>query len=158
MIRTTLPLLAALSLAAPALAEGHVTGDADAGADAFSQCQTCHVIADDDGNVLHGKKAKTGPNLFGVFGRQAGVVDGFRYGKSLVEAGEAGLVWDEEQLVAYLQDPKDFLRTYLDDKKARSKMSFKVRKEEDALNLTALLGKYATPSEDDADGDPAATN
>ena len=99
MIRTTLPLLAALLLASPSLAESH-GGDAEAGAEAFSQCQTCHVVVDADGNTLAGKRAKTGPNLYGMVGRQAGTVDGFRYGKSLVEAGEAGLVWDEEKLRA----------------------------------------------------------
>ncbi|MDJ0628110.1 MAG: cytochrome C [Rhodobacter sp.] len=155
MIRTTIPLLAALSLAAPAFAESH-GGDAEAGADAFSQCQTCHVVVDGDGNTLAGKKAKTGPNLYGVVGSQAGTVEGFRYGKSLVAAGEAGLVWDEEQLAVYLQDPKEFLRTYLDDKKARSKMSFKVRKEEDAANLAAFLATFSPDMEEGMAGDDAA--
>jgi cytochrome c len=116
MIRTTVTVLSALMLAAPALAESHAMGDAEAGASVFNQCQTCHVIADEDGNTLAGKNAKTGPNLYQVVGRQAGTVEGFRYGKSLVEAGEAGLVWDEEQLVAYLADPRGYLQTYLDDK------------------------------------------
>ena len=155
MFRTTATLLAALTLAAPALAESH-GGDAEAGAEAFNQCQTCHVVADEDGNILAGKRAKTGPNLYGIVGRQAGTVEGFRYGKSLVEAGEAGLVWDEEQLVAYLQDPKEYLRTYLDDNRARSKMSFKVREEEDAANLAAFLASFGPV--DEGEGEEAATN
>jgi len=155
MIRTTATVLAALTLASPASAESH-GGDAAAGEEAFSQCQTCHVVVDEDGNTLAGKRAKTGPNLYGVVGRQAGVVDGFRYGKSLVEAGEAGLFWDEEQLVAYLQDPKEYLRTYLDDKRARSKMSYKVRSEEDAVNLAAFLATFSPAM--DGDGEAAATN
>lgn len=155
MIRTTATLLAALTLAAPAFAESH-GGDAEAGAEAFSQCQTCHVVADEDGNILAGKRAKTGPNLYGVVGRQAGTIEGFRYGKSLVEAGEAGLVWDEEQLTAYLQDPKDYLQTYLDNKRARSKMSFKVRSEEDAANLAAFLASFSPM--DEGEGEEAATN
>lgn len=130
-------------LAAPVFADGHVSGDAAAGEKAFSQCQSCHVVVDGDGNTLAGKKAKTGPNLYGMFGKQAGSVEGFRYGKSLVAAGEAGLVWDEAQLVAYLADPRAFLQEYLDDDKARSKMSFKVRKEEDALNLAAFMASVS---------------
>ena len=152
MARTTVTILATLALAAPAFAESH-GGDAEAGSDAFSQCQTCHVVVDDDGNTLAGKKAKTGPNLYNIVGQQAGTVEGFRYGKSLIAAGEAGLVWDEEQLIAYLQDPKDYLRTYLDDKKARSKMSFKVRKEEDAINLAAFLASVSPAAMMEGDGD-----
>ena len=147
MIRITAVFLAAACFGAPVFAESHVTGDAGAGADAFRQCQTCHVVVDDDGNTLAGKSAKTGPNLFGIFGRAAGAVEGFRYGKSIVAAGEAGLVWDEEQLVAYMQDPKEFLRAFLDNSKARSKMSFKVRKEEDALNLAAFLATFSPAME-----------
>jgi cytochrome c len=46
----------------------------------------------------------------------------------LVAAGEAGLVWDEAHFLEFVQDPKAFLRTYLDDTKAKSKMSFKLKK------------------------------
>jgi len=125
-------------------------GDAEAGEAAFKQCIACHVVADGDGNVIAGRSAKTGPNLYGMVGRAAGTVEDFRYGKSLVEAGEAGLVWDAEQLVSYLQDPKKFLQTFLDDKKARSKMTFKVRKEEDAQNLAAFLAKHSPAAEEEA--------
>ena len=147
MIRITAVFLAAACFGAPVFAESHATGDAEAGGDAFRQCQTCHVVVDGDGNTLAGKSAKTGPNLFGVVGRTAGALEGFRYGKSIVAAGEAGLVWDEEQLVAYMQDPKVFIRGFLDDSKARSKMSFKVRKEEDALNLAAFLATFSPAME-----------
>lgn len=131
-----------------ALAFGAMTlpvhaGDPEAGATAFSQCQTCHVVANDAGEVLAGRNAKTGPNLYGVVGRAAGGVDGFRYGASLVEAGEKGLVWDEETLVAYLQDPADFLKTTLDSNRARSQMSFRVRDEETARNLYAFLATFS---------------
>jgi cytochrome c len=73
-------------------------------------------------------------------GATAGAVPGYRYGKSLVKAGaEQGLIWTEETFSAYVQNPKDFLKEFLDDKKARAKMSFKVRKEEDARNIYAYL-------------------
>ena len=68
------------------------------------------------------------------------MVEGYRYGKSIVAAGAGnGLVWTEATFVAYVQDPKGFLRTYLNDKKARAKMSYKVRNEEDAHNIYAYL-------------------
>ncbi|MGI9389356.1 MAG: c-type cytochrome [Boseongicola sp.] len=147
MIRTIATLLSVSTMALPAFAESHSTGDAAAGEKAFSKCATCHVVADDDGQVLAGKSAKTGPNLYGIVGRQAGSVEGFRYGKSLVAAGEAGLVWDLETLASYSQDPKKFLREFLDDKKARSKMTFKVREEEDAVNLAAFLASLGPEAE-----------
>lgn len=143
MIRTTLTLLAATALAVPAFAEGHASGDAEAGEAAFRQCQTCHVIADADGELIagRGQPNRQAPNLYGSVGRQAGIED-FRYSDSMVEAGEAGLVWDEEAFVAYVQDPTGYLRTFLDDSKARGKMSYRVRKEEDAVNLYAYIAQF----------------
>lgn len=126
-------------IAAPVFAEA----DLEAGEQAFArQCSTCHVVVDGEGTTLAGKNAKTGPNLYGLIGRNAGSVEGFRYGKSLVAAGESGLVWDESLVAAYIQDPKAFLAEYLDDSKARSNMAFKVRKEEDATNLAAFLATF----------------
>jgi cytochrome c len=119
--------LAATLFAAPAFAEGHASGDAGKGAKSFNKCKSCHVIVSDAGETIV-KGGKTGPNLYGLVGRTAGTVEGYKYGKSLVAAGEAGLVWDEEQFVAYALDPKKFLQEYLDDSKARSKMSFKLKK------------------------------
>ncbi|NUB43598.1 cytochrome C [Fertoebacter nigrum] len=154
-----LSILAATAFAAaPALAEG----DAAAGEKAFSQCQTCHVVVNDAGETLAGRNAKTGPNLFGVIGRQAGSLEGFKgYGDSLVEAGAAGLVWNEEQFVAYVQDPTAYLKEVTGDSKARGKMTYKVRKAEDAANLYAFLSTFsAAPAEGAAaEGEaPAATN
>lgn len=125
--------------AAPALAEG----DAAAGEKAFRQCQSCHVVVNDAGETLAGKNAKTGPNLYSISGRTAGAYPDFKYSKSMVAAGEAGLAWDEATFAAYVQDPTGFLREYLDDKKARGNMSFKVRKEADAANLYAYLVSLA---------------
>ena len=136
---------AALALSAgSAFADAHgFSGDAAAGEGAFNQCQTCHVVVDADGETLAGRNAKTGPNLYEVMGRTAGTVEGFRYSDSMIAAGEAGLAWDEATFVAYVQDPTGFLREYLDDSRARGKMSFKVRKEEDATNLAAYLASLA---------------
>jgi len=159
MIRTTATLLAAAALAAPAFADSTASGDAAAGEEAFSQCQTCHVVVDPDGNTLAGRNARTGPNLYGVVGRQAGVVEDFRYGDAIVEAGENGLVWTEETMVAYLQDPTGYLREVLDNRRARGKMSYRVRSEEDAVNLYAFLAQFgAVEMEEGEAEDAAATN
>ncbi|SLN12169.1 Cytochrome c-551 precursor [Falsiruegeria litorea R37] len=110
-------------LAVPALAEG----DAEKGKKAFNKCKACHTIVSDAGDTIL-KGGKTGPNLYGIAGRTAGTVDGFKYGASLVEAGEKGLVWDAENFAEYTKDPKGFLKTYLDNTSAKSKMSFKLKK------------------------------
>ena len=117
----------AMTLAGSALAESHAgSGDAEAGEREFNKCKSCHMIVADDGTEIV-RGGRTGPNLYGIIGRQAGSVEDFRYGDSLVAAGEAGLEWNEETFVAYVQDPKGFLAEYLDDSSARSKMSFRLR-------------------------------
>lgn len=128
----------ALLTAAPAFAQ-----DAENGKKVFNQCQTCHVVADADGNVLAGKNAKTGPNLYGIIGRTAGTYEGFKYGESLVAAGAAGVVWDEALLVEYVQDPVAFLKAKTGDDKAKSKMSFKLKKPEDAADVAAFLASLS---------------
>ncbi len=121
-------ILTAAALGTAAFADSHAgSGDAAAGEREFNKCKSCHMIEDAEGNTIV-RGGKTGPNLYGVIGRQAGTVEGFSYGDSLVAAGEAGLVWDEETFVTYVQDPKAFLAEYLDDSGARSKMSFRLRK------------------------------
>lgn len=126
--------------AGPAFADGHATGDAAAGEDVFKKCKACHSVVDADGEAIV-KGGRNGPNLYGLYTRAAGGEEDFgkKYGKSLIEAGENGLAWDEETFVAYVADPRTFLREYNDDKKARSKMSFKLGDEEDAKNVWAYL-------------------
>lgn len=142
---------AALSLcAAPAFA-----GDPAAGESAFNQCQTCHVVENPAGEVLAGRAGRQGPNLYGVVGRQAGTVEGFRYQASIVEAGEQGLVWDEENLVPYLINPQDFLRETLDDRRARSGMTHRVRSEDMAHDLVAFLAQFGAQDDDDAEEEAA---
>ncbi len=124
--------------AAPLLADGHASGDAEAGEKVFKKCKACHMIVSDAGDVIL-KGGKTGPNLFGLNERQAGSLEGFKYGKSIVAAGEAGLMWNEAAFVDYVADPKDFLKRTLDDKKAKSKMAFKLKKDDDKANVWAFI-------------------
>ncbi|MDX5403019.1 MAG: cytochrome C [Rhodobacterales bacterium] len=127
---------AMLALSVPAFA----AGDAAKGEREFNKCKACHMIQAEDGTDIV-KGGKTGPNLYGVIGRAAGAQEGFRYGDSLVQAGEAGLVWDEENLAKYVQDPKAFLVEYNNDPKARSSMSFKLAK--GAEDVAAYLASVA---------------
>lgn len=113
-------------IAGPAFADAHGSGDAEAGEKSFKKCKACHMIASDSETIVKG--GKTGPNLYGVAGRTAGTYEGYKFSSDLVAAGEAGLVWDEASLVAFTVDPKKFLQEFLDDSKAKSKMSFKLKK------------------------------
>lgn len=133
---------AALGLAffaAPAFADGHATGDASAGEGVFKKCKACHAVVNAEGEALV-KGGKTGPNLFGLYTRVAGSQEDYdKYGDSLVAAGEAGLEWNEEEFVAYVADPRDYLKGYLDDSKAKSKMAFKLKDADDAKDVWAYL-------------------
>lgn len=140
---------AALAFAgAPAFADGHAptVGDVAAGEAAFAkQCVSCHVVVNDAGETLAGRKAKTGPNLYGTAGRAIGSIDGFRYGNGIEAMAEQGAVWTEESFVGYVQDPTKWLREASGNKKVRGKMSYKVRKEDDAFNLYAYLHSLGGP-------------
>jgi cytochrome c len=145
---------ALLTILATAAAPAFAAGDADKGKLVFNQCQTCHTVVDDTGAKLAGKGAKVGPNLYGVFGRQAGSYPDFKYGKSMVAAGEAGLVWDEAEFVKYVQDPAGYLKEKLGDKSAAAKMMFKVKNADDAQNVYAFLSQFS-PAPADAAAAPA---
>lgn len=148
------PLVALLALLpALAAAQDASPGDPAKGEADFSrQCVACHVVADASGQVLAGRSGRTGPNLHGVVGRVAGSYPDYDYGASMLAYGATGAVWAEENLVAYLQDPTPFLRDALQDPGARGKMSFKVRKEEDARDLYAFLATFSAPPVDVGEG------
>ena len=134
--------IAALALAlfgTSVLADGHATGDASAGDKVFNKCKACHSIVGSDGEVIR-KGGAVGPNLYGVYNRTAGTEGTFgkKFRDSIREAGENGLVWNEHNFVAYIADPKEFLATFLNDK-AKSGMSFKLKKEADANAVWAYL-------------------
>lgn len=130
-------------IALPALAQDAPTGNAEAGAKVFNKCQTCHVIANEAGEVLAGKNAKTGPNLFGLPGRAAGTYPEFKYGDSIVALGASGFAWNEADFVTYLADPGKFLKDKTGDSKAKTKMSFKLGNEQEAKDVYAFIASLS---------------
>ncbi|MFN3846209.1 MAG: c-type cytochrome [Paracoccaceae bacterium] len=133
-MKRTLAILALLSM--PALA---FAGDAAVGEKEFAKCKSCHGITASDGTAIV-KGGKTGPDLFGVIGRQIGAHEGFKYGESIVAAGADGSVWDEEHLVAYVTDPTAWLKEKTGDAGAKSKMTFKLKaKAEDVAAYLATM-------------------
>ena len=140
----TLPTTAAAILALSGTA-AFADGDAAKGEKEFKKCKSCHEITSPDGEKIV-KGGKTGPNLWGVVGRQAGTEPDFegKYSEVMVEAGEAGLVWDEEALVEYLPDPTAYLEEVSGDDSGKSKMTFKLNKgAEDVAAYLATLGPEA---------------
>lgn len=132
---------AVIALSAPAaIADGHA--DPEAGKRKFGKCVACHVVKDDSGKNLAGRSGRTGPNLYQVVGRQAGSLEGFRFKKSIVVAGQAGLIWTEEEIAKYLMNPTQYMRDVLDSSSARSGMSFRLRDEQEALDVAAFLASF----------------
>ncbi|WP_322890965.1 MULTISPECIES: cytochrome C [unclassified Yoonia] len=133
-------------LAAPAFAQDltPTIGDAANGEEQFNrQCVACHIVADDAGNVLAGRNSRTGPNQYALVGRAIGSAEDFNYSDGLVALGEAGEVWNEENFVGYVQDPTGWLREKLDDRRARGRMAYQVRAEQDAYDLYAYLATFS---------------
>jgi len=132
---------AILAFAAVPLSAQEFSGDPDAGEGVFRQCQSCHVVVNEAGETLAGRNAQTGPNLYGISGRTAGTVEDFdKYSDAMVEAGEAGLEWTEENFVAYVNDPTGYLREVTGDNRARSNMNHRLRGS--AEDLYAYLAQF----------------
>ncbi len=111
-------------------------GDPARGEEIFEeQCSVCHQIGVDAENLV-------GPVLTNVIGRTAGTYEEFEYGDSTIEAGEKGLVWDEEKIFSYLADPSRFLSDFLDDEDAESNMGFQLEEEQDRLDLIAYVATF----------------
>jgi cytochrome c len=80
-------LILALSVGAAAAA------DAEHGKALFQTCAACHTERPD----------ALGPSLKGVVGRKSAALDDFRYSNPMKRAN---LVWDEDNLRAYISDPQ----------------------------------------------------
>ncbi len=146
-------------LALGGVSTGFAAGDAVKGEKVFKRCKACHQIGVD-------AKNKVGPTLNGVIGRPAGVVVGFKYGKGIETArgeigddadgdgyldkpeGFEGLVWTEEALLGYLENPKKYISDYI-GKSAQVRMALRLKKEDQRADVIAYLKKIGL------DGNPA---
>lgn len=82
---------------------------AAAGERVFGKCRACHKVGD-------GARNGTGPQLNGVVGRGIGALDDFRYSDVFQEAHANGETWNEDNLGAFLANPRDAM--------PRTRMSF----------------------------------
>jgi cytochrome c len=78
-------------MAAPASAQ-----DAANGEKVFLQCRACHQVGENAKNGV-------GPVLNGLFGRQAGSVEGYNYSEA---NKKSGITWDEATFAEYIKDPR----------------------------------------------------
>ena len=115
-----------------AVADSHVVGDAVKGEKVFKKCMACHAVGE-------GAKAKVGPPLTDVVGRRVASFEGYKYGKGILALAETEQIWTEEELSEYLTHPRNYLRAKLNDKKAKSKMAFRLKKEQDRADVIAYL-------------------
>ena len=112
------------TLAMPAFAQD---GDVATGEKEFRKCKACHMIESPEGESIV-KGGKTGPNLYGIIGTAAGAQEGFKYSDALIALNEAGEIWTQEDLAAYITDPNAFVQEKTGDDSAKTKMTFKMRK------------------------------
>jgi cytochrome c2 len=125
-----------LSFLAASTGVSSAVGNPALGEKVFKKCKACHKIGE-------GAENSTGPVLTGVVGRKAGTYPGYSYGKSMRTVAKTGMAWDEEKLDGWLTNPKKYLRKILDTRKAKAKMKFKLKKQEDRDNVIAYLKTFS---------------
>src|SRR5208337_2007284 len=87
---------AALVWSASAFAQ---EGNAEHGKAVFNQCKICHAVGP-------GAKAGVGPEQNNLVGSVAGSRPGYNYSPAMKEAGAKGLVWNEENIGKFIENPK----------------------------------------------------
>jgi cytochrome c len=124
------PALAEEAAPAPAAEAEAIAGDPKKGKRVFARCLSCHILTEE------GPK-KQGPHLYGIFGRTAGTVEGFKYSKAMAESG---IVWDETTIDAYMADPKGYI--------PGNRMAFVgIKKAKQRADLIAYLKEATAPAE-----------
>ena len=91
---------ALLAVAAPAAADSDL--DARLAAANLKRGQLLYMVCKACHDVEAGLPHKVGPNLSGMFGREAGTAEGFKYTDAMVKSG---IVWTPETMDAWLKQP-----------------------------------------------------
>lgn len=112
---------------------GAFSQDVELGKQVFmDRCTLCHAVGDEP--------AKNGPPLNNVINRPAASVEGFNYGPAMIEAGQAGVVWDLETLTKFITKPRTVVNG--------SNMSFTgLREPADVANVIAYVATFSPPAQ-----------
>jgi len=98
-------------------------GNVKKGAKLFKgKCAQCHTVE-------KGGNAKQGPPLWGVMGRQSGILEGFAYSEA---NKNSGIIWSDKHMFEYLVNPKKYI--------PGTKMIFAgIKKENERADLIAFM-------------------
>lgn len=127
MVRTAIAIVALVAGTGGAFAQG----DAVRGEAKFTErCSVCHSIGDG--------AAKNAPTLNNIIGRPAASIEGFSYSDGMIEAAQAGVVWDVDTLTKFITKPRSVVNG--------SNMSFTgLRNPDDVADVIAYLATFAAP-------------
>ncbi len=106
------------------------TASVSNGATISNKCKACH-------NLDNGGPNQTGPNLWGVIGRQPGTHPGFNYSSAMVDFGKKTPVWDYAHVYDFLKGPQDYI--------SGTKMSFVgLKQRQDRIDLISWLRQQSS--------------
>jgi len=135
MLMKTLAAAAVLAVlaAGQARADCALPADAQPGKSVSGVCKACHIFEADK------PSRPTGPNLHDIYGSPAGSRDDFKaYSEGMQGAKAKGTVWDDDNLFAYIGDPKSFLDK-VNGKEVRHAMLFALKDDQKRKDVIAFL-------------------
>jgi cytochrome c len=95
------------------------------------KCAACHSTGEADAG-------KRGPDLANVIDRPAAAVEGFKYSDAMIEAAQAGLVWNLETLSQFVTKPRKVVNG--------SFMNFTgLSNTDDVANVIAYIATFSPP-------------
>ncbi len=99
--RLSFSVLLVSALALP-LGAARADGDPVKGEKFFRQvCAQCHIPLPGD--------PLAAPKLNGIIGRPIAAKEDYRYSDAFMARKAEGMIWTEENLVAFVRDPRDFI-------------------------------------------------